>query len=312
MKHITPSKFGRFFCAGSQCPAPCAAPVDMTWTRTLGNYCETGLCLACPKAAEQILLHPEQTTFRMDRDDAPAMPLVGITEEQLELMLDARRTMDLLVQNRDLPLRTDVVLALTYGAEFSPMIATGARYAYEELDWGYTEQPYRQVQAVVQVQGGWEIKRSDLCQMLAQFGRLCQSDDVLGMHLRETGRMLQRISGEEYRQLRDRFDEAMMPRRHLFENLLVYFVHRYFLANTQEQTVVPGLRLMATSYAVIRAMAARIWHETGALTDEVMVSLCWHYARAVEESPQVLEVLRNSFETEPLYSRERLQRLLWN
>lgn len=130
-------------------------------------------------------------------------------------MLDARRTMDIILQNRELPFRTDVVLALTYGAEFDPMIGTDARYAYEELDWGFTEQPYRQVQAVVQLQGGWENKLSDLKNMLLELRVLCRGDTVLAMHLAETFRLFETMSGEEYRTLRERFDGELKQREHL-------------------------------------------------------------------------------------------------
>lgn len=312
MKHITPDYFKEFFCEGAQCPAPCAAPVDMTWTRTLGGVCETGVSMGCPVGAGRILLRPEKTRFLEETDGTPAASLQGLTKDQLALMLDARKTMDIILQNRELPFRTDVVLALTYGAEFDPMIDTGARYAYEELDWGFTEQPYRQVQAVVQLQGGWENKLSDLRNMLAELSRLCRQDEVLVSHLMGTLRLLERISGEEYRLLRDRFDKEMKSREYLFEQLLVYLVHRHFLAHGEEKTVVPCLRLLAVSFAVIRAMCIRLWQETGMLTDAVFTDLCWHYARCVEDTPEIRQGLYSAFETSDLYSRERLQRLLWN
>lgn len=312
MKHITPDYLKEFFCQGSRCPAPCAAPVDMTWTRTLGDICETGISMGCPLGAERILLHPEKTQFKEERDTAPAVPLQGLTLDQLALMLDARKTMDILLQNRELPFRTDVILALSYGAAFDPMIGTEARYAYEELDWGYTEQPYRQVQAVVQLQGGWESKLSDLRNILAELSRICGQDAVLRTHLLGALRMLERLDGKAYRDLRDRFDAEMRSREYLFEQLLVYLVHRHFLAHGAEQTVVPCLKLMAVSFAVLRAMSLRLWQETGTLTDAVFTDLCWHYARCVEETPEIRTQLQAAFEASPLYARERLQRLLWN
>lgn len=312
MKHITPDYLKDFFCQGVQCPAPCAAPVDMTWTRTLGEICETGVSMGCPLGAERILLRPEKTRFLEERDDTAPMSLQGLTADQLALMLDARLTMDIILQNRELPFRTDVVLALSYGAEFDPMIGTDARYAYEELDWGYTEQPYRQVQAVVQLQGGWESKLSDLRNILVELSRLCGQDTVLRAHLLGTLRMLEQLGGQEYRVLRDRFDAKMQPREYLFEQLLVYLVHRHFLAHADAQTVIPCLKLMAVSFAVIRSMCLRLWQETGSLTDAVFTDLCWHYARCVEDTPEIRRGLREAFETSPLYTRDRLQRLLWN
>lgn len=311
MKHVKPAYVSEFYCRGSQCAAPCAAPVDMTWTQTLGDFCETGISMGCPAGADQILLRREKTLFLEERDNSPAASETALTPSQLALLLDARKTMDIILQNRSLPLRTDVVLSLIYGAAFDPMIATEARYAYEELDWGFTEQPYRQVQAVVQLQGGWETKMSDQRNILGHLARLCCSDSVLKTHLEQTLRLFERLSGEEYRALRSRFDAEMQPREYLFEQLSVYLVHRYFLAHAAEKTVQPCLKLLAVSFAVLRAMSVRLWQETGTLTDSAYSALCCHYARCIEDADVQKELL-SAFETKPFYGTENLQRLLWN
>lgn len=309
MRYIYPSELEGFYCAGEHCSVPCPAPVDMTWTRTLGQYCESGLSLACPEAAKALLLHPEKAVFREKRDDQA--PLDSEAKERLELMWDARRTMDIVVQNRELPFRDRVVLAVTYGAEFEPMITSPARYAYDEMDWGFTEQPMRQLQSAVYALGQWELKRSDLCNMLMDFREFCGHDAVLMNHLNETLALFAKLSGEDFRLLRDRFDAAMADRDSLFENLLVYYIHRYFLAEAERFTVLSGIRMLAASFAMLRAMAARIWQQTGALTDQALVSLCSGFARCVEEDPAVQQALLERFRESPLYSRERLQRLLW-
>lgn len=311
MKYLYPSELEGFYCVGEQCTVPCPAPVDMTWTRTLGQYCESGLSLACPEAAKALLTHREKAAFRSKSDSQTPPPLDGLAQDQLDLMWDARKTMDIVLQNRELPFRDRVVLAVTYGAEFEPMITSSARYAYAEMDWGYTEQPMRQLQSAVYALGRWELKRSDLCNVLMDLRELCAHDAVLMNHLGETLRMFADLSGEEFRLLRDKFDAYMTDREYLFENLLVYYVHRYFLARAQAQTVLPGVRLMAVSFAVIRAMAARIWQETGALTDQAVLSLCSGYARCVEEDPKVRQAMAARLQESALYERERLQRLLW-
>lgn len=310
MRHITPSYMQDFFCQGIQCKNPCAAPVDMTFTRTLGTVCETGVSMGCPTGAERILLRQEKTVFSEERREEPAAPLGELTGKQLELILDARKTMELILQNRTLPLRTDVVLGLCYGADFEPMLASSDRFGFEELDWAFTEQPYRQVTGVVQLQGAWEKKQADLILLLKNLLALCERDGVLKAHLTGTIRLFERLDGAEYQALRQRFDEALREREYLFEQLLVYLVHRHFLAHGK--TVTPCLKRMAVSFAAIRAMAVRLWQETGTLTDRVFTELCWHFARCVEDTPEISQKLLETFETEDVYRMERLERLLWN
>lgn len=311
MRYIKPDYFCRFYCAAENCPTPCAAPADMSWTRTLGDTCETGISMSCPQAAGLILLHEAPTVYQTDRDSAPANRLTGITADQLSLMLDARKTADIIMQNRALPLRSNVMLLLIYGYEFEPMITSGSRYAYDEMDWGFTEQPYRQLSYALTAQGNWEMKRSNMLQLLIQLHELTKDDELLQDHLIRTISLIEPLSGEEYRALRDSFDQYMKPREYLFENLMVYYIHRYFLSHAQEKTVLPGIQFSMVSFAVIRAMAARLHRDTGVLSDHAFVALCRHYARSIEENPKVRSVLNQRFITDPLYSQDSLQRMLW-
>lgn len=311
MRYMKPDYLERFYCTAENCPAPCAAPADISWTRTLGDTCETGISLFCPQAANLILLHEAPTVYRTHRDQAPAALLSGITASQLSLLLDARKTADIIIQNRALPLRSNVMLLLIYSYEFQPMITSGSRYAYDELDWGFTEQPYRQLSYALTSQGNWEMKRSNMLQLLIQLHELTRDDQLLQDHLTRTISLIEPLSGEEYKALRDDFDQYMKPRDYLFENLMVYYTHRYFLSHAQEQTVLPGIQFAMVSFAVIRAMSARLYRDTGVLSDYAFVALCRHYARSVEENSQVRSILNQRFPSDPLYSQDNLQRMLW-
>lgn len=311
MRYIKPDYLSRFYCTAENCPSPCAAPADISWTRTLGDTCETGISMTCPQAAGLILLHEAPTVYQSDRDSAPAGQLTGISSDQLSLMLDARKTADIIIQNRALPLRSNVMLLLIYGYEFEPMITSGSRYAYDEMDWGFTEQPYRQLSYALTAQGNWEMKRSNMLQLLIQLHELTRNDELLQDHLTRTISLIEPLSGEEYRTLRNTFDQYMQPREYLFENLMVYYIHRYFLSHAQEQTVLPGIQFSMVSFAVIRAMAARLYRDTGVLSDHAFMALCRHYARSVEENPQIRSILNRRFTTDPLYSQDNLQRMLW-
>ena len=311
MRYMKPDYFCRFYCAAENCPTPCAAPADMSWTRTLGDTCETGISMSCPQAAGLILLHEAPTVYQTDRDSAPANRLTGITADQLSLMLDARKTADIIMQNRALPLRSNVMLLLIYGYEFEPMITSGSRYAYDEMDWGFTEQPYRQLSYALTAQGGWEMKRSNMLQILIRIFELSRGDDLLQNHLLHTMKLIESLSGADYKALRDEFDQYIAPRDHLFENLMVYYIHRYFLANTVQRTVLPGVQFAVVSFSVIRAMAARLYRSTGVVSDEAFLSLCRHYARCMEENADVCMALKNQFASDPLFSQDSLQRMLW-
>ncbi len=309
MKYLRPVPYDTFVCAGPMCKAPCPAPVDMTWTRTLGDLCESGLSLGCPRAAE-LLLRTEKLTFREDSDNVPPMES-PVPPERIALLLDARKTVDLLLQDRGMPMRSRAELALTYCAELEPLIDEKNRYRYEEMDWGFTEQPGRQLQSIQQLSGDYDRKRRTLSGILEDLTALSGGDAILLNHLSQTRLLMRTLDGEQYQLLRDAFDRFLEPHEYWFENLMVCEVHRFFLSHTGAGTVAPGAKRMAVTFAVIRAMAVRIWQETGDLSADAFTALCRHYTRLTEEDPGAREEMTRHFREDPRYSWEALQQMLY-
>lgn len=309
MQYITPDYLQSFTCDKETCTAICASPADIGWAETLGNVCQLGLSLACPRSARRMLLRKEPLRFAETRDDTPAVPMSGLTADQLSLMMDARKTVDIVLQDRSLPFRCDVVLALTYCEEFESIIASHDPYAFEELDWGYTEQPWKQLSAVTPLQGFWREKKQDLLEILDHMRNLCQDDQVVASQLQATLELLEPMTGEEFKALRQAMDEYMKPREYLFENLLVSLMHRLYLLEAENRSIITGVHCAFVFFETIRAISARIFRERGALTDEVFAALCWQLARSLSG---VLPELMQLIKTESVFEKTRLQRLLWN
>lgn len=309
MKYSKSSTYDKFYCDGDRCAAPCPAPVDMTWTRTLGDFCEIGLSMGCPRAASMMLLHQQQAQFLWDQDQVAGLP--GPSQELLTQMLDGRRTVELLLTDRTMDLRARLVLALSYGAGLEPLLKNPNAFAFQELDWGYTEQPVRQFQSLAQHRGAWELRRSDICNLLWRIQRQCSRDSVLSGQLEDTMALFRSLSGEQYRLLRDHMDQVLTPRDYIFENLLMYYVHRYFLGDAWDATIAPAMKQMAVCFVTIRSVCAQIWQTSGSLPNDTLVSLCWHYARCMEEDPAARAALKQALSAEPIYDWDRLLRLLW-
>lgn len=310
MQYTKPDYYDSFLCGGEGCSDRCPAPADMTWMQLCASHGELGLSLACPQAARLILLRQQETEYRKIRDDSPPA-FSGITQGQLSLMLDALTTLDIILKNRTMELRSNVMLALTYAAEFDPMIGSELRYDFDELDWGYTEQPWKQLSSVTPLQGFWEEKQEDLLAILRDFLSVAGEAEIMASQLRGTIALLEGLSPQAYRDLRDAFEEYMKPRSYVQEHLLEYLIHRYYFRDSERKTILPGVRFSFSCYAVISALAARVYHEAGILTDETLVNLCSQFSRCFEGNIDRREALFEKMAAEPVYERQRLQRMLW-
>ena len=311
MRYLQPSYFSDFFLPEDNYNLEQSAPLDLTWTWTTGEYCEAGLSMGDTAASHLILLGKEKRTFIETKDSTSGIPLKKLTKLQIDMIADARRTIDLLIQNREMPLRTSLVAALTYCMELEPIVERSSEMEYQSLDWGYTEQPFRQLQAAAQALGKWEHKHSDLMHILFEFEQRFSRDLMLQEHVAHARAYLEPLGGEGLRTAREKFDQFMDNQDYLFENLLVYYVHRYMMNHLEDVGFMPSIQLALLAYVVIRSITMTIWAETGVFTEELFVTLCCHYAKQMELTPEVVQEFSASMNKLEFFSPERLQRLLW-
>lgn len=285
---------------------PEGAPVV---TKTVGAVTETAVSLSTPGTAACILPRKEGIRYSTRRDGSPAAQIPGVDAEQTALLTEAYHTMDLILHDRTEPLRTDLLLAFTYGMEFDPMLSGGDRYAYEELDWGYTEQPYRQLSCLTPLQGRWDLKQAYLVDVLKQLRAIALPDNVLAHAFNSAIELFENIDDDAFETMRNALDGTLEKQDYLFENLLVMLLHSHWLDDAAEATVVPCIKRMACAFAALRAFSAVIVQAKGGLTDELFQELAVRYIQSVDEGAD--EALRGLFAAEPVFEKTALERMLW-
>ena len=282
---------------------------NATMTVNVGGIFETVALISVPENAETILTAKEGIRYHSVKDSGARVAVEGMTDEQLDLMADAFKTMDLICHDRTEPLRTDLLLALTYGLEFDPMITGPDRYAYEELDWGYTEQPYRQLSCCTPLQGRWDLKQQYLTELLKGIQGIARPDAVLDAALRSAIELMGGVDEDGYETMRNAFDLAAGEQDYLYENLLVYMLHRHWYDDVAQGTVASCVKRMMAAFAVLRSICAVAQQGGHPVTPSVFADLASRYAAAVDEGADLQ--LRALMAESPVFRRENLQRMLW-
>ena len=285
-------------------------PVSPVRTDVVRDHAEQYLPLTDEKDAAQVLLPEAAITFRRKYSDEPARMENAPAKDRLDLILDSRTTADLLLQNRGVAFRQNLILMMSYTGDFDPMIATDSRYAYDELDWGYTEQPFRQVQAIVQLQGGWADKQKDLLSLLSLLSSL-SPDAALASALSGAHDRFAEMDTGAFSDARNAFDAVTDARAHLLENLMVYEIHRHYTAFAAQDTILPAVQFAAVTFAAVRSLLYSRFVEKGSFSDEDFARLVSGWSRAFEEDEKAFSALLSHFRDDPLFSRDRLVRMLW-
>ena len=91
-----------------------------------------------------------------------------------------------------------------------------------------------------------------------------------------------------------------------YEQLSVYFIHRYWLRAGEDQDVLGKVHLMLASILIIRLLELEMWCDKGELTRANQIEVVKAYSKEIEYSEQNIEALAEASLEHPAFLRENL------
>ena len=97
-----------------------------------------------------------------------------------------------------------------------------------------------------------------------------------------------------------------------FENILVYFIFRYFMKAVFDYDILAKIKTALVSYMIIRELAVVRYIENNEFTDEDMVDIAHTYSKDIEHLEENIEALAELFETNDVFDIEEMVMALMN
>lgn len=273
------------------------------YTCEFGNYRETGIALSCKTAAELILRDNRTPGFVKSENDESFSNLNNIDGTLYINLKKARKKAFEIVWNRKFTIweRLDILLDYAAGLQrlmknpdtmsayvdkfcINPQKAGEKKLSEkQEIKYYYTIWKYYMKQVIIKREWPMLVKTVD--------------------------DMLYRKSA--YFQDMQEFGEYYKDREYEYENLITYFIFRYFLKAVFDKDVFTKVKMGVVSILLIRQCDVGTWLSEGKkLTFDKQVDICHLYSREVEHSEENFAALCKIFKKKNAFKIKNLKTLI--
>ena len=286
------------------------------YTEEFGSLREVGISLSCPEAARIMLNNSKKVEFELSENNEVVSSYNDINAQLFIELLQSRKIVMDIIQDRTIDLRKRAVVALLFVDEIQEKIdeseikeIKSVREKY--LDKGFLEELINELEEYRDNEGS---KYDDMHEYFKVFKDLkhITPDDPLGLNdaLRY---FWQTDEDEELYIIKHRqFEEYYNDKLYKFENILVYFVFRYFMKAVFDYDVLAKIKTALVSYMVIRELAVVRYIENNEFTDEDIVDIAHTYSKDIEHLEENIEALAELFETNDVFDIEEMVMALMN
>ena len=286
------------------------------YTEEFGSLREVGISLSCPEAARIMLNNSKKVEFELSENNEVVSSYNDINAQLFIELLQSRKIIMDIIQDRTIDLRKRAALALLFVDEIQEKIdeseikeIKSVREKY--LDKGFLEELINELEEYKDNEGAKYDNMHEYFKVFKDLKHITP-DDPLGLNdaLRY---FWQTDEDEELYIIKHRqFEEYYKDKLYKFENILVYFVFRYFMKAVFDYDILAKIKTALVSYMIIRELAVVRYIENNEFTDEDMVDIAHTYSKDIEHLEENIEALAELFETNDVFDIEEMVMALMN
>lgn len=276
-----------------------------------GSLREICLSLSCPEACRIILKSDKRVGFKLTENDEEVTGYNDINAMLYLNLMQCRNIVLKILQNRDMNLNQRVSIILKFIDEVQGKIDSNSIQSIKDSISKYSDVKF--IEDVANDIGNYKsnesVKYNNVYEIFNVFKELkhINPNDPLG--LGDALRYFWQSEEDEYIYLEkhNQFDNYFSDKIYKFENILVYFVFRYFMKAVFDYDVLAKIKTALVSYIMIKELLIVRWvEEGGKLTENDLVEIAHTYSKDVEHLEENIETLAEVFETNDVFSIDNL------
>jgi len=282
-----------------------------------GDLREIGISLSCMEAARLILKKHEPVVFNLENNSEMITTYNNLNPELFMQLISARKIAFDILQNRSIDFYNRVALLISFTQEIQEKIDTDKLSHITEI-----KNKYKQIDFIEQFMTGLNKYRNNelvkynnmekYLNIYRNFEKINDSwpqiidHDIECLHGANDGidYFLQQYAGFN-RYYQDKTDE--------FENLMVYFIFRYYLKAVYDEDVYSKVKMAVVSLLIIKELDIVRWIDNEYKLDETdQIDIVHMYSKEIEHSDENLNALAEVLSSNEIFDREQLMIMLMN
>jgi lysine-N-methylase len=281
-----------------------------------GNLREVGISLSCPEAARVILRDSSKTEFQLSENQEEITSYNEIDAIFFVNLMRCRNVIIAILQNRRIDLENRVSLVLKFTNEIQKKIDGNNIQGIGKVKEKYVDNSFleKEISSLYKYKGKESVKYHNMHEFFKVFKELkhINPNDPLGLDNVVRYFWQSDETEELYLDKHKHFKKYYEEKMYKFENLLVYFIFRYFMKAVFDYDVAAKVKTTVVSYLMIKELFVLRWIENGEFTDEDAVDIIHMYSKDIEHLEENIETLAEVFKTDSVFKVKELLIILTN
>lgn len=278
-----------------------------------GSEREIGLAPSCKTAGELMFSCKEPLTFTTEENDETVTSYNDIDPQLYFKLRQARVTAYNIIRNRTFSIDERCMLFLDYAQKLQKKQDKGRVDLMDYETCLYSKEDYlkKRLCSLKEKHKNTDSAYKNIPHFFDTFKDMEVINPDWYLCLKRNKNYFKQYSAEEYVKDLTEFTQYYKEREYEYEQLMMYYVYRYFLNAVNDKKLLLKAKIAVIGYIVLKNMDMQMWHENGRkLRFEEQVDLAHLYSRQFEHSYTNFEVYNAYFSTKRRYAYSRLMEYL--
>lgn len=281
-----------------------------------GNLREVGISLSCPEAARIILGKKDKVKFQLTDNNEEINSYNDINPNIYINLIQCRKIVFDILQDREIELKHRCGIILSFINQIQEKIDFNEINTIKDVNKKYLnkEYLYKTISSFEKFNDRLEEKYINIYKILNIFKDLkhIKPNDILGLEnsLRYFWQNEEDI--KVYSGLHKSFDEYYIENEYQFEQILIYYIFRYFMKSVFDYDVIAKIKFALISFIIIKELSVIRYLENKEFLYEDIVNIAHIYSKDIEHLEENIEVLEELFETNDEFSIDNFMIALIN
>ncbi|WP_294175121.1 flagellin lysine-N-methylase [uncultured Clostridium sp.] len=275
-----------------------------------GGLREIGISLSCPEAARIILRNEEKAIFELSENEEEVNSYNDINAKLYIELMQCRQIVLNILQDRDINLNTRVAIVLCFTKEIQDKIDENEITDIKSVREKYSDKEFIKevISSFEKYNNNEDAKYNNMKEYFNVFKSLkhINPNDPLGLDDAIRYFWQSEEDKDIYLAKNKAFDKYYEDSKYKFEQILVYFIFRYFMKAVFDYDVSAKVKTAIVSYLMIKELCVVRFTEEGEVTDDDIVDISHMYSKDIEHLEENIEALAEIFETNDVFTVEEM------
>ena len=281
-----------------------------------GNLREVGISLSCPEAARIILSKNDKVKFNLTENDEEISSYNDINPNIYINLMKSRKIVFDILQNREIGLNHRCAIILAFINEVQEKIDLNDINSIKDINKKYLNKELidETINYFQTFNNKLEQKYLNIYKILNVFKDLkhIKPNDILGLENSLRYFWQNEEDLKVYLSINDSFNNYYKDKEYKFEQILIYYIFRYFMKAVFDYDVLAKVKFALISFIVIKELSVVRYFENREFLDEDIVYIAHTYSKDIEHLEENVETLQELFETNSEFNIEKFMLTLLN